>query len=288
MKFRFMDEHRSLFSVERMAQALKVSASGYYAFRARGESKRNRENRKLMQAIQEAFRESHRNYGSPRITALLRKRGYTCGENRVAKLMRSMGLQGRRRKGYRGTTKSSHSHRKFPNLLNQNFRCERPNTIWCSDITYIPTREGWLYLAVTLDLHSRKIVGWEVDERLSPALTIASLKKAITRRKPSSGLLHHSDQGLQYGHPAYQGILKQYGFLESMSRKGNCYDNAPVESFFKTLKTECINQERYATREEAKRSLFAYIEGFYNRKRLHSALGYNSPEEFERQYELTQ
>jgi len=172
--------------------------------------------------------------------------------------------------------------------LNQNFRCERANTIWCSDITYIPTREGWLYLAVTLDLHSRKIVGWEVDERLSPALTIASLKKAIPRRKPSSGLLHHSDQGLQYGHPAYQGILREYGFLESMSRKGNCYDELCVESFFKTLKTECIGKERYATREEAKRSLFAYIEGFYNRKRLHSALGYNSPEEFERQYGLTQ
>ena len=223
---------------------MKVSVSGCYAFRAKGESTRNQENRKLMR-LEEAFRESHRNYGRGGLL-LLRKRGYTCGENRVAKLMRSMGLQGGRRKDYRATA-ISHSHRKFPNLLNQNFQCERPNTIWCSDIAYIPTREGWLYLAVTLDLHSRKIVGWEVDERLSPALTIASLKKAITRRKPSSGLLHPSDRGLQYGHPAYQGILKQYGFLESMSRKGNCYDNAPVESFFKTLKTECIRKERYAT-----------------------------------------
>jgi len=287
MKFQFMDNHRSMFSVERMAKALRVSVSGYYAFRRRGKSKREKANRELLTAIKKVFEESKRTYGSPRITAFLKKKGYTCSENRVARLMRKGGYVARTRKRYRITTNSTHTFRKAPNLLNQGFQAERPNTIWCSDITYIPTKDGWLYLSVIMDLYSRKVVGWEANGRLNQELTLRALQKAIERRRPSSSsLLHHSDQGIQYSHPGYQDCLEKHGIIPSMSRKGNCYDNAVVESFFKTLKTELIQREKYQTREEAKQSLFAYIEGFYNSRRLHSALGYRSPEEFERQYEL--
>ncbi|NSW76887.1 MAG: IS3 family transposase [Candidatus Atribacteria bacterium] len=286
MKFQFMDTHRSIFSVERMARVLQVSVSGYYAFRKRGESKRAKANRELLTTIKRAFEESKRTYGSPRITAFLKKKGYTCSRNRVARLMRKGGYVARGKKRYRITTNSVHAFSKAPNLLGRAFQAEKPNTIWCSDITYIPTKDGWLYLSVIMDLYSRKVVGWEVKEQLNQELTLRALQKAVERRRPFSSLLHHSDQGIQYSHPSYQDFLEKHGIIPSMSRKGSCYDNAVVESFFKTLKTELIGKEKYKTREEANSSLFAYIEGFYNSRRLHSTLGYRSPEEFERQYEL--
>jgi len=286
MKFQFMDNHRSIFSVERMAKVLQVSVSGYYAFRRRGESKRAKANRELLMAIKRAFEESKSTYGSPRITAFLKKKGYGCSRNRVARLMRKYGYAARTRKRYRVTTNSAHAFKKAPNLVDQGFQIGRPNGIWCSDITYIPTKDGWLYLSVIMDLYSRKVVGWEANERLNQELTLRALQKALERRKPACPLLHHSDQGIQYSHPVYQDCLERHGIIPSMSRKGGCSDNAVVESFFKTLKTELIGREKYETREEAKLSLFAYIEGFYNSRRLHSALGYRSPEEFERQYEL--
>lgn len=235
----------------------------------------------LLALIRLHHKKSRGTYGSPRIHAALRKEGVRCGRKRVARLMRKAGLRARRKRSYRITTLSNHSLPVAPNLLDRQFSADRMNQVWLSDITYVATAEGWLYLAVVLDLYSRKIVGWSMQPTLARQLVLDALQMALGRRRPQSGWLHHSDRGSQYASADYQALLSDHGALVSMSRRGDCYDNAPVESFFSSLKTECFRDIVYPSREAAKADLFDYIEVFYNRQRLHSSLGYLSPTEFE-------
>jgi len=283
MIFQFIHQHRSSFSVERMCNVLNVSVSGYYAFRKRKRSKREIDNEQLLVDIRVTFHAHRKRYGSPRITQWLRKeKGWSCSKNRVARLMKHHEIRATTHRRYRVTTDSNHQHPVADNRLNQNFLVECSNQVWVSDITYIPTQEGWLYLATILDLFSRKVVGWATSHSLSHDLVCMALQRAMQNRKAGPGLILHSDRGRQYVSFEFQNILTKHGFLPSMSRKGNCYDNACAESFFKTLKMELVYHERYQTRQEAHSSLFEYIEHFYNRIRLHSTLGYLSPEQFER------
>lgn len=273
-------------AVVRLCHAVEVSRSGYYVWRRQLESKRTRANRSLLEAIREIYEGSRGIYGAPRIHHELRIQGHPCGRHRVARLMRRAGLRARMKRRYRVTTRSEHRHPTAPNLLAQRFRVERANQAWVADITYIATREGWLYLAVVIDLYSRRVVGWASSGTMTRALVIDALQVALGRRHANAGLLHHSDRGSQYASNEYQLLLAREGFVCSMSGRGNCYDNAVAESFFHTLKTELVHRHRYETRAEAHASLFEYIEGFYNRKRKHSALGYQSPSEYEERTEL--
>jgi putative transposase len=284
MRFQFIEDHRDEFLVRRMCKALEVSPSGYYAWRGRPPSKREMANQTLTAEIEKAFEESGETYGSPRIYQILRKLGLMCSQNRVARLMKAAGLRAKQTKRYKSTTKRNKSHRAAPNLLNRDFSTERPNQKWLADITYIPTLEGWLYLAAILDLFSRKIVGWAMADRLTTDLTLAALDMAIRQRRPEAGLIHHSDQGSQYTDKRYQAVLEAYHIQPSMNGVATWYDNAPMESFFGTLKSEHVYQCIYRTRGDARPDLFYYIEGFYNRRRLHSALGYLSPEAHEQLY----
>jgi len=271
-----------MFEVGLMCKTMRVSRSGFYTWLDRPESDRAREDRRLTALIQGAFAESRRTYGSPRVHAVLQQRDVCCGQNRVARLMKKQGLRPKLKKKFRvQTTDSNHDNPIAPNLLDQNFEAEHPNQIWVSDITYIPTDEGWLYLASTMDLFSRAVVGWSMSSSLKAISATASLRMAIERRSPSAGLIHHSDRGVQYTSDEFRKVLKNHGMVSSMSRKGNCYDNAVKESFFHTLKTELVVHEHYRTRAEARASIFDYIEAFYNRQRLHSSLGYMSPVDFE-------
>ena len=231
--------------------------------------------------IKESHKNSRRAYGSPRITEDLQAKGTKCSENRVARLMKTHGIVAKTAKKFKATTNSKHNLPVAPNLLNQDFVTEKPNTVWVTDITYISTMEGWLYLVVILDLYSRQVIGWAMSNRLTSGFVIKALYQAIGRRKPATGCLFHSDRGVQYASSDFRDVLKAYGFIQSMSRKGNCYDNAVAESFFHTLKTEHVYDYRYETRAEAMQSVFEYIEMFYNRQRRHSALGYRSPVSFE-------
>ena len=260
-----------------MCAILEVSRSGFYAWLRRGESRRSRENRRLTELIREEHERSRRTYGSPRVHAALKTRGETCGVNRVAALMRRAGIRSKMTRKFRRTTNSRHDHPIAANLLAQDFSTSTPNEVWASDITYIWTDEGWLYLASTMDLFSRMIVGWSMDSTMPASLVVDALNMAIDRRSPPAGMIHHSDRGVQYAAHAFQGVLDQHGIVCSMSGKGNCYDNAVKESFFHTLKTELCDHERYRTREQARASIFEYIEAFYNRQRIHSTLGYLSP-----------
>jgi putative transposase len=271
-----------IYRIEKMCNCLEVSRSGYYAWLKSPSSKRSRENEKLVAEIRVEYAKSRKYYGSPRITDRLKARNILCSENRVARLMRAKGIVAKTRRRFRATTDSKHNLPIAPNILNQNFEVNHPDTVWVADITYIRTEEGWLYLAGILDLFNREIVGWSVNSRINRHLTIDALNKAIIRRSPGQGLIHHSDRGLQYASTDYQAILRDHGIICSMSRKGNCYDNAVMESFFKTLKTELVYQTKFFTREEAKNKLFEYIEIYYNRARIHSALGYKTPAEFGR------
>jgi len=266
-----------------MCVVLEVSRSGFYAWLGRPESRRSRENRRLTELIDEEHRRGRRVYGSPRVHAALKARGETCGLNRVARLMREAGVRSKVTPKFKLTTNSNHNHAVAPNLLNRDFSTSGPNQVWSSDITYIPTLEGWLYLASTMDLFSRMIVGWSMSSTMRASLVVDALNMAIDRRSPPSGMIHHSDRGVQYAAHAFQGVLDQHDIACSMSGKGNCYDNAIKETFYHTLKTELCNHELYRTREEAKASVFEYIETFYNRQRLHSSLGYLSPLRFESQ-----
>jgi len=281
MKYQFIDGHRSSLRVKKMCEALQVSRSGYYNWRGRPESNRSRDNRILLSHIRVVHRQSRENYGSPRVTVELKESGLNCGENRVARLMRHNGISAKRRRRFRVTTNSKHNYPVAPNLLNRQFDVSTPNAVWVSDITYIWTTEGWLYLAGVVDLHSRMVVGWSMNHRITEQLTLDALNHAIICRQPSQGLLHHSDRGSQYASDNYQKLLRTNRITCSMSRKGDCWDNAVMESFFATLKTELIYRERFFTREDAKSKIFDYIEMFYNRKRRHSSLGYKSPVEFE-------
>ena len=281
MKFRFISEHAEAFNVGRMCKLLNVSRSGFYSWRTRPESRTSRENRALEDRIRLLHANSHGIYGAPRIHQDLTEDGVRCGKNRVARIMRNAGIRSRTRKKFKATTHSRHNLPVAPNLLNQEFTVEAADTAWVGDITYIWTDQGWLYLAVLLDLYNREIVGWSADSRITRQLTIDALKMALGKREPGHDLLHHTDRGSQYASADYQRILKEHGMVCSMSRKGNCYDNAVAESFFARLKSEWVNHERYRSRAEAIQSLFYYIEIFYNRKRRHSSIDYATPQRYE-------
>lgn len=267
-----------------MCRVLSVSESGYYAWRKRPPSARAKANAVLVEQIRDVHRGSRQTYGSPRIHAVLRARGVVCNHKRVARLMRLHHIRGcDRRRRRRTTTQSHHRYPVAANLLQRDFTAEAPNRKWLGDISYIDTREGTLYLASLEDVFSRKIVGWAMDDHMETALVERALRMALAQRQPAAGLLHHSDQGSQYASDAYRGLLAERDIVASMSRTGDCYDNAMKESFFATLKTECAT-EPFTTRAEARTAIFEYIEVFYNRQRLHSALGYLSPEQLERQH----
>lgn len=284
MRFRFIDAHRETWPVRVLCETLEVSASGYYAWRGRPECARAAANRDLLADVRRIHQQHRGRYGAPRIHAALRAEGHAISRGRIERLMRRHGIGALTQRRFRVvTTDSNHGLPIAGNLLDQTFLARRPNEIWLADIGYIPTDEGWPYLAVVLDLFSRKVVGWAMRDHLRQELTIAALTMAIQRQKPGRGLIHHSDRGSQYAATDYRKMLKANGILASMSRKGNCWDNAPMESWFHTLKSELVHHTRYATREVAKRDLFAYIEGYYNRQRLHSALGYLTPEQAELQ-----
>jgi len=270
-----------------MCKVLEVSRSGYYDWRRRPVSKRDQENQHLVERIQEVHKDSEKTYGSPRVYQQLRQEGYSCGENRVCRLMRANRIFARIKRKFRCTTMSNHEYPIANNLLDRNFNVSQPNQCWGSDITYIDTGESWLYLAVVMDLCTRRIVGWSMQKTLEKSLTLNALHMAIQNRFPQERLIHHSDRGIQYACNSYQKILRQFKIDCSMSRKGDCWDNAPIESFFGSLKTEMVYQRTFRTREEARQAIFKYIEVFYNRKRLHSSLGYFSPVDYEqKQYSL--
>lgn len=282
MIYQFLADHESEFRIERMCRVLGIGRSGYYAWRSRPTSPRVQADEVLLAKIQQVHRISRETYGSPRIHAALQQQGVKCGRKRVARLMRLHRLSGRKRqKRHPVTTQRDAGVQPAPNLLNQDFSASAPNQKWASDITYIETAEGWLYLASILDLFSRKVVGWAMADHLEASLVEDAWKLALLQRHPQNGFLHHSDQGRQYTSQAYQNCLSASHCQVSMSRAGNCYDNAVMESFLATLKTECATQP-FATRAQARTAIFEYIEAWYNRQRLHSSLGYLSPAEFER------
>lgn len=282
MRFRQIEDQRDNWPVRVMCDALSVSPSGYYAWRSRPESPRASANRALLDDIQRVHARHRERYGAPRIHAELRAEGRTVGRKRIERMMRHHGIRARAPRRYRVcTTDSKHSLPVAPNMLDQNFVADRPNQVWLADITYIPTAEGWFYLAVILDLFTRKVVGWAMRDHMRAELTIAALTMAIQRRRPRAGLIHHSDRGSQYAAGDYREILRAAAITQSMSRKGNCWDNAPMESFFGTLKTELVHRREYLDRDAARHDLFTYIEGYYNRQRIHSAIGYITPQQAE-------
>jgi transposase InsO family protein len=279
-----MQKHQTEFPVSVMCEVFSVSRSGYYAWLKRPVSRRKQADTGLLKKIRIIHRDSDESYGSPRVYRDLKEQGDTCGENRVARLMREDGLRSKTKRRFKATTDSKHNLPIAPNLLNREFNPEKPNEVYAGDITYIWTAEGWLYLAVVIDLFSRAVVGWAMDKRMTRQLVMNALTMAVQRRRPPSGIIFHSDRGSQYASADYQSLLAQYGMRSSMSRKGDCWDNAPAESFFGTLKRELIFHRKYLTRFQARQSIFDYIERFYNRRRLHSTLGYMSPAAYEAAY----
>jgi len=275
-------QHSVRYPVRLLCSVLGVSPSSYYAWCRRPTSHRFLENERLVTAMHSIHRTVDRGYGSPRMHAELASRGYACGLNRVARLMHHEGLIARTTVRFRSLTKAGKREPAAPNVLNRQFTVTEPNQVWASDITYIPTAEGHLYLAVVLDLHSRQVVGWAMASRLNSDLVTTALDQAIRRRSVQPGLMHHSDRDGLYQSAAYKHLLAEYAMVSSMSRKGNCYDNACVETFFASLKNEMVAFERFASRTEAKQKIFVWIEVFYNRIRRHSTLGYLSPVEFEK------
>lgn len=287
MKYAAITAHQASFPVALMCRALSVSRSGFYAARRRAISARAKHDEELRMQVRVIHQASRRTYGSPRVHAELQAQGERCGRKRIARLMREAGLRVKVRRPVRpATTDSKHTHRVAPNLLERRFAVtgiEAVNRVWAGDITYVPTREGWLYLAVMLDLASRRVVGWSMGQTLEASLAIDALGMAVEARCPSSGLLHHSDRGVQYASLDYQEWLARHRIVASMSRRANCYDNAVVESFFATLEWELIERSDWRTRDEARLAIFEYLECWYNPKRRHSSLGYLSPAEYEEQ-----
>lgn len=282
MRFRFIEDRRAHYPVTIMCDVLGVSPAGYYAWRSRPESPRATANRELVDDIKRVHRDTNGRYGSPRVHAELRAQGRGASRGRIERLMRRHGIRAIMARPRRvRTTDSRHDFPIARNLLERNFTADAPNRIWLADITYVETDQGWLYLATVMDLYSRKIVGWAMADHLRAELPLAALAMAITTQRPGAGLIHHSDRGVQYASAEYRKMMQSAAFRASMSRRADCYDNAPMESFFHTLKTELVHHQHYATREEARRDIFAYIEGFYNRTRRHSAIGYLSPIEME-------
>ncbi len=287
MKHAAIRAHQTWFSVTLMCRVLEVSRSGLYAARRRAKSDRVKRDEELCTQVRVIHEASRRTYGSPRVHAELQAQGARYGRTRIARLMREAGLRVKARRRFRPTTTDSkHTHRVAPNVLDRRFavtKIEAPNRVWAGDITYVPTREGWLYLSVMLDLASRKVVGWSMGRSLEASLVIDALRMAIEARCPGGGLLHHSDRGVQYAALDYQELLARHRIVPSMSRRANCYDNAVAESFFATLEWELIERSDWRTRDEARLAIFEYIECWYNPKRRHSSLGYVSPAEYEEQ-----
>ncbi len=284
MKYNFMYDFRLTFMVKRMAKALKTSTSGYYEWLKNGrKTKRDIEDKKYLSFIRIEFNKSRQTYGPRRLSKVL-KQTYelNIGRTRVHEIMAENNIVPKTVKKFKATTYSNHNYPVAPNLLNRNFQVKAANMAWVSDITYISTREGWLYLAAVMDLHSGKVVGWAMDKQMTQNLVMDALKQAVGRARPPRGVILHSDRGVQYACKSYRNLLSRLGFVQSMSRKGNCLDNAPMESFFDTLKTELVYHEDYKTRAEARLSIFDYIETFYNNIRLQERLGYLSPNDFER------
>jgi putative transposase len=281
MKYQFIEEHKHEFPIVVMCGVLVVSESGFYAWRKRPTCRRKQEDAHLLQEIQQVFKTHQSRYGSPRIYRDLHDEGIKCSRKRVARLMREEELSARSKRRRVITTKRDETHPVALNILNRDFQAEEPNKKWVTDITYIPTKQGWLYLAVILDLYSRMVVGWSMSGNCDENLVEHALEQALARRRPKAGLLHHSDRGSQYTSHAYQVFLQKYGIQPSMPRKGNCWDNAAMESFFGTLKDECVGETFYSSHDEAKSELFTYIEAYYNRVRRHSTLGYVSPIQYE-------
>lgn len=283
MKFACIARHQREFPVRLMCRVLEVSPAGFYAWRHRKPSLRARTDERLKVRVRISHARSDRSYGAPRVLRDLRDDGFRVGQKRVARLMRHLGLRGQQRRRWIPTTQSAHAYPIAPNRLNRDFSVKhRPlNQAWVSDVTYVPTRDGWLYLAIVLDLGSRRCIGWAMAERLDTELTLRALQMAIATRRPPPGVIHHSDRGTQYACDAYRMHLKHHGFLPSMSRKGNCWDNAVAESFFATLELELIIRHRWRTRTDARRAIFRYIEAWYNQRRRHSTLDYLSPINYE-------
>jgi putative transposase len=285
VRFGWVGARRDDYPLAVMCDALNVTRAGYYAWAKRREGPpgpREAEREELVGRIREAHEQSRCTYGSPRVYQALKAGGVSVCENTVAKVMREEGIRSKVKRRFRvRTTDSAHDHPVAPNVLGRDFAADAPDRKWAADVTYVATGEGWLYLAVVLDLCSRKVVGWAMADHLRAELCTDALDMALERRRPPDGVIHHSDRGVQYACGRYRDLLLSRGMTCSMSRRGDCYDNAAVESFFKTLKAELVYHERYATREQARRSVFEYVEVFYNRKRLHSALGYQTPEQFE-------
>ncbi len=281
MRYAFIAEQCQYYSVTRLCDVMQVSRRGYYDWLNRSPSSREVSNLQLLSEIKRVFYAYREVYGAPRIYHTLREEGHACGLNRVARLMRNSRLVPKTVKKFRVTTDSRQSHQPAPNRLERDFNACRANIKWVADVTYIPTREGWLFLAVVLDLFSRKVVGWSMGTRLNSKLAQRALSHAIEQRMPNKGLMIHSDQGQEYYANEYQALLNENGLICSMSRRGNCYDNAVMESFFHSLKVEQVHHDDYRTRDEARSVIFDYIEIFYNRQRKHSTIGYLSPNVFE-------
>lgn len=282
MKFRFIQQERRWYGVDALCRVMGVTRGGYWSWVRRRPGPRQLADVVLLADIRKIHKDKRRVYGSPRIHDHLQKEGVRCGRKRIERLMRENDIRAKQGKKYKPTTTNSkHNLPVAPNILNRQFRRDRPNEAWVADITYIPTEEGWLYLAAIMDLFSRRIVGWAMGDRISRHLAVRALDMAVQRRRPPRGLLHHSDRGSQYASRDYQKVLKKSGMICSMSRKGCCYDNAPMESWFHTLKVELVQDEKFRTRREAMAAIFEYMEVFYDRQRIHTALGGLTPAEIE-------
>jgi len=282
MKYRFIDKHRASYPIRVLCRVMEVASSGYYRWCQQPQSQREQADQQLLEKIERVHQASRQCYGSPKIEQALRQQGIRCGRNRIMRLMRLVGLSSKRQRTFKRTTQRNPQHRYAPNQLQQHFSVSAPNRVWLSDVTYIATQEGCLYLAAVLDLYSRRLVGWAMDEHCQDSLTQRALQMALRQRKPiDEQLVHHSDRGSHYTSAAYQQLLKKLHIQVSMSGTGNCFDNAPMESFFAQLKLEEVHHQHYPTRQVASNRIFAYIEGFYNLHRLHSALAYRSPIHFE-------
>lgn len=284
MKYACIKAHRDAFDITLMCRMLQVSRSGFYAWEKRPLSQRACEDQRLRLHVRASHRRSRGRYGSPRVYQDLKAQGEETSEKRVARLMREEGLRGKQRRKHRTTTNSRHAHAVAENVLNRQFEPEQvegPNRVWVSDLTYVPTQEGWLYLAIVLDLAARVVVGWSMSDSMESSVVLNALQMALESRRPRPGLLHHSDRGVQYACEDHRALLAAHGITASMSRKGNCWDNAVAESFFATLERELIDDADWETHEQAKRDIFEFIEIWYNRQRLHSTLGYMTPVSYE-------
>ncbi len=282
MRYQFIQQHRHQYRITRLCGAMRVSRCGYYGWLSRAPSARDKTNKRLLEQIKQIHRQHRRTCGSDKTWVLLRQQGVACGRHRIARLRRAHGIEAIRMKRFRASRGARNSDPACDNILDRQFTVDQSDRTWVTDTTFIPTRQGWLYLATVMDLYSRKVVGWAMGKSNNSQLVCDALTMATAHRQPGPGLLHHSDQGITYTSSRYRALLNQHQMISSMSRKGNCHDNAVAESFFANLKNELIYHKDFKTRSDARSAIFDYIELFYNRKRLHQTLNYTSPEAYER------